>query len=527
MTTQAPAPPLPLDAAEQQAWRTLERFLRRTSGFALIVYMVNTPQLAYRLRDRVAAHLGQKQKHLRIIAAERADGFAEQALHALLDGAGSDEVGAIWLEAHRGAGQEDWDSERRKLLLRLNERRGRLESELRSALILLLPASGAALMAELAPDLWHVRIRSESLRSDAGVSQPDSAIFRMPARRAKEVGEGSAIAGADAGEALREWRRQWREVFGAVDALHLSASHPGLASISLLDGHRAVHVALSQGELEAAWQVAEELVALTRLGLVAAESDRVDRACFELSSALDDLGHVAMARRDFGQAVLAYKEGLGLARQLAGRSKASPAAVFDVTVSLENQARALAALGDPMAGLVLVRESIELSRGLAEGTDLFSNRQRDLARALGLAGELALQAGALIEATHCLDEAAAILRTLLKKWGPLPSMESELLSLLTGLAKLARVQRDWEAAQRFGRECLEIGRRLANRLPDSAQAAEDLAMALMVNLDLPDTPTDAYRDEALHVVADLRRRFPNSSRYAELETALLSGDNPS
>lgn len=527
MTSQALDPLLPLEAAEQQAWRTLERILRRASGFALVVYFVNTPPLAYRLRDRLVAHLGLGQKRLEVIAAESADGFADRALHLLFDGTARRDVGAIWLEAHRGGGQDDWDLERRKLLLRLNERRGRLESELRSALILLLPASGAALMAELAPDLWHVRIRSESLRSDADVPQLDPAIFRTHVRRSVSAGQGTAIARADAGAALQEWWRQWRDVFGALDPLHLPASHPGLASISLLDGHRAVHAALSQGQLEAALRVAEDLVALTRLRLVAAEPDGSDRARFELSSALDDLGHVAMVNRDFEQAVLAYEEGLGLARQLAGRSNASRSASFDLTVSLENQARALAALGNPVAGLELVRESIALSRALAEGSDPFGNCRRDLAGALCLAGELALQAGSLDEATHCFDEAAAILRAIVKKWGPLPSLEGELLAPLTGLAKLARARRDWEAAQRFGRECLEIGRWLVDRLPDSPQAAEDLAMALMVNLDLPDVPTDAYRHEAQRILADLRRRFPNLQRYAELETALQSGDNPS
>lgn len=526
MMLQTPDPLLPLEAAEQQAWRSLESLLRRTKGFVLLVYFVDTPLLALRLRDHLTDHLARQQQRLDLVAAERADGFAEHALHALFGGLEPGDVGAHWLEAHRGAGQEDWDSERRKLLLRLNERRGRLESEFRSALILLLPSSAAGLMAELAPDLWHVRVLSGSLRCDAGVAQVDLSKVLLPLRRSISVGQGAAATGADAEQALQEWRRQWRGVFGDVQAQHLAASHPGLASISLRDGHRAVHAALSQRNLEDARRVAEDLVALTRLGLAAAEPDRSDRARFELSSALDDLGHVAMAQSQWEQALSSFQESLDLARSLITPNRESPSGLRSVAVSLENLARAHVARQHWAAALESARESIRICRGLAEGTDLFGVRHRELAMALDLAGEIAFMADLLDEARTCFSESVELRRAMIQSWGGQLAKEGELLLALVGMVKVARQQQDWAAAQRFGRDCLDICRRQVERLPDSPEAAEDLAMALMANLDLPDTPTDAYRGEARRIVADLRRRFPTLQRYAELESALQSGDNP-
>lgn len=510
----------------EQAWGVLERRLRLLSGFGLLVYFVRSQGLARGLRDRLAQHLRGRQLSLDVVAAGDADHFAEHVLSALFRAPESADVGVHWLEAYTGAGLPEWDAQRRELLSRLNERRGRLEAELHAPLVLLLPAAGVAEVAQWAPDLWHIRLFTETLGCDEGAIAEavlPSALRNDPQHLANGASPETMLAAhAD----IKAWARQWQEAGGALPKSTLGPADPGLQSLSIDDGNRAVMASLSLGDVDAAERIAEDLVALARWRLTHAEESGKGRARFELSSALDSLGHVAMARSQWEQALTAFEEGLGLAKHLTARADASASGWRAVTVSLENIARAHAARQDWTAALAAAKDSIRICRGLAEGTDLFGLRRRELAIALDLAGEIAFMSGLLDEAQTCFSESVELRRGMIQRWGGRLAKEGELLVALVGLAKVARERQDWTAAQRIGRECLEIGRRQFDRLPGDPQATEDLAIAVMINLDLLDTPGDAYRDEARRLVADLRQRYPKVQRYADMEAALQSSDNP-
>ena len=178
--------------------------------------------------------------------------------------------------------------------------------------------------------------------------------------------------------------------------------------------------------------------------------------------------------------------------------------------------------------MAAARESVRISRCLTEdGIDLFGTRLRELAISLDLAGEIALLSSSLDEAKDCFGESIELRRRMIQKWGSRLAKEREMLLPMVGLVRVAREQRDWVAAQRIGRECLEIARRWVDASKRSPESLNDLAMALIVNLDLPDAPGDTLREEARHVVAELRERFPNWQQNVELEAALQSSDNRS
>ena len=330
--TSAPLPPSrvlpPLEAAAQQAWQLLERRLRLLHGFGLLVYSVRTPALADALKARLAEHLRGQQRRLVVISSPHPEQFAELSLKTLLGVPESADTGAYWLEAHRGAGRALWDAERRELLLRLNERRSILEAEHHAPLILLLPAGGVADMARLAPDLWHIRLQSTELAAALPVVRPDGI------DRAVEAIDQSLTpeAAAEVEAALGYWVDQWRLNFDGLSAYELRPDHPRLWDIALWDGGRALDVCLQHGRLDQASMVAQELLSVSRWR-AQAESDQ-PLHLRDVSVSLNKVGAVAQAQGDWTGAEEAYRESLGIRRELVERLGGTPEALDDLATSM-------------------------------------------------------------------------------------------------------------------------------------------------------------------------------------------------
>ncbi|WP_173804900.1 tetratricopeptide repeat protein, partial [Sphaerotilus uruguayifluvii] len=362
--TPAASPPRPalqsLEAATQQAWRQLERRLRLLHGFGLLVYSVTTPALAEALKARLSEHLRRQGRPLIAIGSSHPERFAELSLKALFGVPQPADAGACWLEVHRGAGLASWDAERRELLLRLNERRSILEAERHVPLILLLPAGGAAEMAHLAPDLWHVRLQSVEL---AAAVLPDSADRSVDPVIDAPL---SLQAEPQIDAVLGYWSDQWRLNFDGLSASELRADHPRLWDISLWDGGRALEVCLRYGRLDQAGMVAQELLSVSRLRL-RAESDRPQHVRLrDVSISLDNVGQVAQAQGDWTGAESAYRESLGIRRELVKRLGGTPEALRDVSISLDNVGQVAQAQGDWTGAESAYRESLGIRRELVE-----------------------------------------------------------------------------------------------------------------------------------------------------------------
>ncbi len=333
------APLLSLDEAEAQAWRSLERRLRQLHGFGLLVCFVRTPLLAQRVRERLALQLAAQEKSLQVTAVTHPEDLAQISLQSLFAATDSATVGAHWLEAYRGAGQPSWDAERRQLVTRLNERRSRLEAEFHAPLILLLPAESAAEMADLAPDLWHIRIQTIllSARSDSGGSP--SALVQPRAESLHELDSTVSLqVEPEVSHALQYWLSQWRVNFDDYGSSELPPEHPNLWALSLWDGVRAVDVCLSYGRFQQAHGVARDLLNLARTRAIHAKSDQQNSALRDVSVSLNRVGAVAQAQGDWSGAEAVYRESLELRRQLVQRLGGTPEALDDLGISLVRNA---------------------------------------------------------------------------------------------------------------------------------------------------------------------------------------------
>ncbi|MEY4753760.1 MAG: hypothetical protein RJA44_1435, partial [Pseudomonadota bacterium] len=476
MTSPIPPAPLPpLDEAEAQAWRLLERRLRQLQGFALLVYFVRTPLLAARLRKRLHAQLQACQRELAIVASVHPENFAELSLKALFGRTGnSAPIGAHWLEAFRGAGQPAWDTERRELLARLNERRSRLEAEFQAPLILLLPAGAEAEMADLAPDLWHIRLPSAELSAaPAGGDASMAAEARLirpsdPARSAEPP----------VSDALRYWFEQWHANFDDLNAADIRPDHPNLEAISLWDGARALDACLSYGRLDQAALVANELLAVSRARVDAALPEHRDVRLRDVAVSLNNVGQVARAQGDWAGAEKVYRESLAIRRELVERLGGTPEALRDVSVSLDNVGRAAWAQGDWAGAEQVYRESLAISRELVERLGGTPEALRDVSIVLDNVGRVARAQGDWAGAEQVYRESLAISRDLVERLGGTPEALRDVSVSLNNVGRVAEAQGDWAGAEQVYRESLAIRRELVDRLGGTPEALRDVSVSL-------------------------------------------------
>ena len=274
----------------------------------------------------------------------------------------------IWVELWRHGTDPDWREKRHELLIRLNERRYRLEQEVRRPLILVLPDQDKAVLPGIAPDLWAVRVATYSLPSPA----PDSREYKIT-----EVGRLEVpiqISVATPSEA--EWARQYQ-----------ASRDPG--RISVQDGLAAVEAAMARGAIQEAARIAEQTLGVARQALLPGKTDE-SNARRALSAVLDALGNVKRDLGDLEAARSAYAESLDLHRQLRAAQGDSPQALRDLSVSLEGVGHVSRDLGDLEAARSAYAESLDLRRQLRAALGDTPGGLDDLARSLGHYGLLQL-----------------------------------------------------------------------------------------------------------------------------------------
>ena len=369
-------PQAPHDAAFEREWATLRRKLQLAQGFCFIVYFVDDERPALEIKSRLRDTLTFSTSHLVEISVDAPSELASKSLAAVFEAADlevhRDVHAPFWLEAFRGRGDPAWDEARVELLMRLNERRSRLEAEVRCPLILLLPAGSQREAASRAPDMWHIRVHSAVLAWNAATVD---GMAEVPA-----AGRQSA---PDAVGALPREAVYWNEQVRKAG---------GLASLSLWDGFAAVDALLEHGAWQEAGRVAREVLLLARERAAGAGGAERNDALRDLSVSLNKVGDTEAAAGRSKAALAAYRESLALRRELRSALGDAPQALRDLSVSLNKVGDAEAVAGGGEEALAAYRESLALACRLRSALGDAPQALRDLSVSLERVGDAEIPA---------------------------------------------------------------------------------------------------------------------------------------
>jgi tetratricopeptide (TPR) repeat protein len=346
------------DEAIETVWRDLQHHLDWADGFALILLFTRHPGPVATLRERVADGLKLRTQKLRILAPASPEEIRALATEILATKRAPDR-GSLWVELWRNPSDPDWQSARRWLLHRLNERRFLLERDLGASLILILPAEARGQFYVEAPDLWTIRSFTAEL----------AAPTTRPARQTREEFQAPSVPGSLESPAELEWARLRRN-----SARHADADPRRL---NPADGFAAFEAAMERGALQAARSIAGDVLDHCR-SIRKVQGD-TPQALRDLSIALDNVGHVERDLGDLTAARDAYRESLDIRRQLWQALGDTPQVLRDLSISLNNLGIVEQDLGDLVAAREALRESLDICRQLCAAFPAHPQFRKDLA----------------------------------------------------------------------------------------------------------------------------------------------------
>lgn len=465
------------DLAPGREFRTLARKLQAARGFCFIVFFVEDPRASLPLKRSLANWLERQARPLTTVSAEAPGDLAVFVLGGIFDAqrAAADSGGrpVVWVEAFRHAGDVAWEAERRRLLMRMNERRSRFESGPGMSLILLLPAGAERDAASLAPDLWHVRLHSARLSVDRTAALHPERTVTGP-QALPFVAPSAAAPSADDPPEVVFWN-------AVRDAAQRAADDDpqALGSLSLWDGFEAVRAWWRMNRPQEAVTLAEDLVYLGRQrwqpgGADAAEARR------ELAVALREYGDSLLYAARPQQAVEALNEGIQLARQGDTSSGRDPVATQTLATLLCSLGDVLLRLGRPKEAEAVFEESLALVRRLPH--TIFPTVSPVVVMFIDRLGDAALAAGNAEKALAAYRESVALQRRQHQDNGALGDDPTSLGSLGKTLVRLGDAEWDTGQGERamttYGDSLAMLRQRLSLG-PADAQAQSDLAFVLI------------------------------------------------
>ncbi len=555
--------------------------------FGLLVVFVREPRLVSTLRQRVrdwSLRQGVERRPgpmVELVDREVGD-FAVRTLQSLYARLDETAPSLLWLEAHRGGGQPDWDDQRDRLLSRLNELRSRLEAELTGPFVLLLPDGGQRAISSQAPDLWHARYLSVTLgaEEEAAAHVAQMKLCSQAGLASPPVAAAPSVSHAQPSRDARDWLQRWQSLIGDRLATVDDAREGRGRELWLPDALAAAREAIQNGEMVEAETLARRLVslaiarqavgdegasgqgagqslsvsrdlalALQTLGYAlwteqvwdeatahyqrAIDVTRASRLAFPrekepallLAMLLDDLSMLLQRREDFDGALAASEESLSLRRRLLDQQRDAPHLRHGLVTALEalgllHQRRGQLAQAD-----ACLSEALSLSRVMVAADPLLSGARADLAEILLHLGLVKLLQGEEDQAMACQQESVA-LRRLLREEDLSPEADMRLMTGLEALAVVAAAQGDARRAVRASDEALSIARHRLRLDGPTRLSLDNLGARLWHRLQstLPSEP--ALRDEALRVYAELSERFPDIPAYSKHLAALRDGLPP-
>ncbi len=365
---------------------------------------------------------------------------------------------------------------RRELLARLNERRTQLEQ--RGPLLILLPLDATKQTAELAPDLWTVRLTSHYL-------QPQATNMDMPTLPplpdAKRITTGGEITPAHR-EILVHWQQRqqagntkglqvWDGILALDTARALGLSKTEVQKIAqqvvalaylrgsvreqMMAQNALGDVARDNGERESALEAYQIAFKIAQVQHTAAPDNTLWQ--HDLSVSHNNIGNIQKAQGDLAGALLSYRASLTLRERLAQHDAANTEWQRDLSVSHDNIGDIHLAQGDLAGALLSYRASLTLRERLAQHDAANTEWQRDLSVSHEKIGDIHLAqgdlAGALVSfrASHAIFERLALHDAANVLWQT---------DMVVSCWKLAEVSQG-EEAKGFLRRGLAILERLA------------------------------------------------------------------
>ena len=286
-------------------WREMRLHMEWNEGLSLCFLFAPDARAAAPILQWASDTWALRTAPLRLLEPAHASEAAQAILQGMQMQASQLQARApVWVQltAIDDTEQTGWDQARAELLSRLNEAREWLVRSYARPLVLCLPATWRAQVAQLAPDLWHIRSYTAKVLP-ATVGSTNSVL--------PQTGDRSMLA---------------------VTARQLGPVSDNLA---------AARVRLAQKPDE---------LALIR----------------ELSGALHEWGDVQLELGAINEALNAYRESLDICRQLRQSVGDSPQVLRDLSVSLERVGDAEAQAGRGDAALGAYRESLDIRRLLRQ-----------------------------------------------------------------------------------------------------------------------------------------------------------------
>ena len=282
----------------------------------------------------------------------------------------------------------------------------------------------------------------------------------------------------------------------------------------------------------ALYEFADRLVDLGRLGLVKLALGAVaawlqrfpkDKAqepdwLRERSSLLNRQGNILRDQGDLAGALAAYRESLQVSRRLAEADPSNAGWQRDLSVSQDKVGNVLRDQGDLAGALAAYRESLQVRRRLAEADPSNAGWQRDLSVSHSNVGNVLRDQGDLAGALAAFRESLQVIRRLAEADPSNAVWQRDLSVSQDNVGNVLRDQGDLAGALAAYRESLQVRRRLAEADPSNAGWQRDLSVSHNKVGDVLRDQGDlagalaAYR-ESLQVIRRLAEADPSNAGW--------------
>ena len=433
-----------LSAQGEQEWNRLAGHLQWQEGFGLVFIFISHAAATDELRRRLDEVSRLRLAPLQVLVPQVAGSLTEEVIELIekADDVYRDGASPLWLELNHSL-DGAWNQAREKLLRRLNERRELLRSRLQRPLVLVLPEDFLQRSAQLAPDLWSIKLTCGWFQSDSFIAEDK--------RLEPEPKQAEARPATLLDQALwQEWQR--------LQQSPPSADHLRVA-------WQACEAAVEVGELDLAADIAMKAVSMARTFGDRPDSQR------DLSISLNKIGKVAQARGRWDEAEAACRDGLELSRALRQRLGDTPQSLRDLSVSLDKIADVAKARGRWDEAEAACRESLELSRALRQRLGDTPQSLRDLSISLDKIAAVSVARGLWEEAEAPCRECLELCRELRQQLGDTPENLRDLCIALENVAGLHEQRSEWQESEKLLQEALNLWRRLHHVFPDIQEYA--------------------------------------------------------
>ncbi|MEC5214913.1 tetratricopeptide (TPR) repeat protein, partial [Polaromonas sp. CG_9.5] len=397
----------------EAVWREMRLHMEWNDGLSLCFLFAPDARAVASIQQWASDTWAMRTAPLRVLEPTHASTAAQEILRGMQEQARHLQARApVWVQLTAIDGTEDagWDQARAELLSRLNEAREWLVRKYARPLVLCLPAAWRTQVAQLAPDLWHIRSYSAKVQPVAATSAP--------------AGLADTQNSSPQAVVMQQLNPVSANVADARARLSKKPADPALMRELIIALSEVGDVQLELGAITEALGIYRESLEICRqLRQALGDSPQVLR---DLSVSLDNVGDAQAQAGQGAEALVAYRESLEICRQLRQALGDSPQVLRDLSVSLNNVGEAQAQAGQGAEALVAYRESLEICRQLRHALGDSPQVLRDLSVSLDNVGKAQAQAGQGTEALVAFRESLDIRRQLRQALGDSPQVLRDL-----------------------------------------------------------------------------------------------------